>query len=132
MQHWLLAAGMLRRNAKPSAAELRELLPAAAPRLACPECGSQGLAVRDDDELGDWPAARRCQSCGRAIPPERLEVFPDAELCVACQRGEDQGVAPATGDYCPRCGSPMMVRPSRGRGIARQELACSDPSCCGG
>jgi DnaK suppressor protein len=27
-----------------------------------------------------------CKSCGRAIPPERLEAVPEAVLCVNCQR----------------------------------------------
>jgi RNA polymerase-binding transcription factor DksA len=27
-----------------------------------------------------------CQSCGRGIPPERLEARPEATLCVDCQR----------------------------------------------
>ena len=26
-----------------------------------------------------------CERCGKAIPPERLEVKPDATLCVTCQ-----------------------------------------------
>lgn len=26
-----------------------------------------------------------CERCGKAIPPERLEVKPDATMCVSCQ-----------------------------------------------
>jgi len=27
-----------------------------------------------------------CSNCGKAIPPERLEIFPEADLCVDCQK----------------------------------------------
>ena len=27
-----------------------------------------------------------CSSCGKAIPSERLEIFPEADLCVDCQK----------------------------------------------
>lgn len=27
-----------------------------------------------------------CSNCGQAIPPERLEIFPEAALCVDCQK----------------------------------------------
>jgi DnaK suppressor protein len=27
-----------------------------------------------------------CSNCGEAIPPERLEIFPEAGLCVDCQK----------------------------------------------
>lgn len=27
-----------------------------------------------------------CERCGRAIPPERLEVLPTASLCVSCKQ----------------------------------------------
>ncbi|WP_347565766.1 TraR/DksA C4-type zinc finger protein [Nocardioides sp. IC4_145] len=32
----------------------------------------------------DTGAYGTCESCGRAIPAERLEVRPDARRCVAC------------------------------------------------
>ncbi len=131
MQSWLLRAGMLRRNEHPSEAEMRELLPVAASKLTCPECGARGLATVSADETddADWPAARRCQSCGQAIPPERLEVFPDVELCVDCQRRVDHRVPQPTDEFCDRCGWPMTLRASTGRGITRQVLACSNPQC---
>ncbi len=131
---WLRRAGMLRRNADPSQAEMRELLPAAAPKLACPQCGTSGLAVSaaDDDDEADWPTARRCQSCGTVIPAERLEVFPDAVLCVQCQERVDNRVPQVTDEFCQRCGWPMVLRTSRGRGITRQVMACSNPQCRAG
>jgi DnaK suppressor protein len=34
----------------------------------------------------------RCETCGEAISPERLEAFPSATTCVACKRaGERRG-----------------------------------------
>ena len=27
-----------------------------------------------------------CENCGKPIPPERLEILPEARLCVECQR----------------------------------------------
>ncbi len=30
-----------------------------------------------------------CQECDQAIPPERLEIFPYAKRCVACQQQAD-------------------------------------------
>jgi predicted RNA-binding Zn-ribbon protein involved in translation (DUF1610 family) len=133
MLSWLRRAGMLRRNADPSEVETRELLPAAAARLACPQCGASGLTVSAaaDDEA-DWPTARRCQSCRAVIPAERLEVFPDAELCVQCQSRVDNRVPQVTDEFCDRCGWPMVLRTSRGRGITRQVMACSNPQCRAG
>jgi predicted RNA-binding Zn-ribbon protein involved in translation (DUF1610 family) len=137
MQGWLLRAGMLRRNEHPAEAEMRELLPAAAPKLACPQCGERKIAVAEGQDLDDaawdaeFPIARRCESCGGPIQPERLEVFPDAELCVACQRRVDAHLPQQTDEYCDRCGWPLEVRASRGRGVSGKVMACSNPDCRG-
>jgi RNA polymerase-binding transcription factor DksA len=32
----------------------------------------------------------KCENCGRAIPPRRLEIIPSASLCVKCQEIADQ------------------------------------------
>jgi len=32
----------------------------------------------------------RCESCGKAIPPERLEILPETRLCVECQRQRER------------------------------------------
>jgi predicted RNA-binding Zn-ribbon protein involved in translation (DUF1610 family) len=77
-----------------------------------------------------WPEAPRCTMCGRPIPPERLEVFPDATTCVACQRADEQGRAPAAIEYCPKCGAPLIVRQTRGQGITRYTRACSNTPPC--
>lgn len=30
-----------------------------------------------------------CTACGTAIPPERLEAMPSAELCITCQHDQE-------------------------------------------
>ncbi len=42
------------------------------------------LARMDANEYG------KCQSCGREIAPERLEVVPWARLCIECKRREER------------------------------------------
>lgn len=127
MLDWLKRAKMVRRDVAPEPDLLAELFRSAAARFTCPECGTQGLLVRpvaeENDE--DWGMARTCEVCGQPVARERLEVFPDAKLCVSCQAQADRGEFAATSDYCPRCGNLMTVRQSRGPGITRYVLACS-------
>lgn len=126
----LRAAGMLRRCGGPDADLLPELFRTAATRLACPGCGVRGLAVRepvDDADDEAWGMARRCDGCSSPIPRERLEALPDTRLCAACQAGDERGQPGGPAEYCPKCGSVMTVRQSRGAGLARYVLAC--PSC---
>ncbi len=123
---WLSAAGRLRSQSEASAAELRELALALAPQIACTECGELRLtAVLVTDDPADWPTARRCQECGQLIPPERLEVFPDTILCTKCQSRDERGNLPGPQEYCPSCGSPMVLRLSRGAGIRRYLMECT-------
>ena len=68
--------------------------------------------------------ARRCDDCGQAIPRERLELFPQSRLCVACQSRDEKGERPVEVEYCPRCGSAMELAPSRTSGITRYRLVC--------
>ena len=42
---------------------------------------------------------RNCSTCGLPIDPERLEAVPFAELCVACQAGEEL-LAPRAESTC--------------------------------
>src|SRR5262249_38658215 len=92
---------------------------------------AEGEDPDDAEWNADFPAVRGCESCGQPIPPERLEVFPDAELCVACQpRVDAQGAQQTDGDG-DRCGWPVGGRPSRGRGVSRKVMACSNPDCRG-
>jgi DNA-directed RNA polymerase subunit M/transcription elongation factor TFIIS len=126
----LRTAGLLRSNSDATRDELIELLGGVADRLTCPDCGKRGLvAASAKDEDADWPAARRCESCGRPIPVERLEAVPAATLCAACQSGVEQGAVMGETEFCPRCGSPMVLRQTRSGGITRYVMACSAVRC---
>jgi RNA polymerase-binding transcription factor DksA len=128
MLDWLRSVKMVRRDAAPEPDLLPELFRAAAARFACPQCEAPGLSVGesdvDDDEA--WGMARKCESCGQPIAHERLEVFPDSQLCVACQAQSDRGAATGPSEYCPRCGSIMTIGQSR-RGVTRYVMVC--PNC---
>jgi hypothetical protein len=128
---WLQAAGRLHRHSEATTGELRELALALAPQIPCTGCGELRLAaavVGDDSD--DWPMARRCEDCGQLISPERVEVFPDTRVCTSCQSRDEQGCSPDAPEYCPHCGSPMVVRQSRGSGIRRYVMECSgNPPC---
>lgn len=127
----LLQAGRLRSNTESSSDELRELALALACKLSCSNCGRIGLDGRFlEDKTEGWQEARRCEGCGDPIDAERLEVFPNTTLCTSCQRQDEASGAPSTGEYCPACGSPMVVRPSTGRGVHRYLLVCSKSPPC--
>ncbi len=78
-----------------------------------------------DDEA--WGMARKCELCSGVIPAERIEIFPDTRLCVACQQRDERGEIAGAAEYCARCGSIMTLRQSRGTGITRYEMVC--PVC---
>ena len=129
-------ANFLKRASKTELADVRYLLSLAASirdRLTCPSCGGAGYLpalhegqddVEDRDE--DWGQSRPCLECGQLIPAERLELFPDMKLCVACQGKSDRGESDDAPDYCPHCGTPRTLRQSRA-GISRYEAYC--PQC---
>ena len=133
LQSRLRKLGMLKRAGEDSdqrdIAYLLQLAQAARERLLCHACGSGGLTIEpapDDDEWG--APAKPCAACGAMIPSERLELFPESELCAACQQRIDRGQTPdAHDDFCPRCGTRMTVRQRRGSGIAGYEMIC--PAC---
>jgi len=130
MDRMLRGLKLLRPEAKPDPEIVVELIKAARPRLTCPYCSSQGLALESaaPEEDEDWGMARPCQTCGKPIPAERLEVFPDTRLCMACQSADERGEsAGAELEYCPRCGTPMQLRKSTRPGITRYEMHC--PTC---
>jgi predicted RNA-binding Zn-ribbon protein involved in translation (DUF1610 family) len=124
----LRQVGKLRRAAEPEAVVLAELFVAAAPGFRCDACGHVGLspkpAAGDND---DWEGQRACESCGRLIPAERVELFPNVKVCVACQSKNESGQDQAEPEYCPRCGAIMKLRQSRARGITRYVTTC--PEC---
>ena len=125
----LRQVGMLRREKEPDGALVRELFLATVSRFVCVECGQVGLtATPVDEEFDDdpWGPVRNCEACGQRIPAERLELFPTATLCVACQRGAEAGRDHAPAEYCPRCGNVMVLRAQR-RGITEYVLVC--PEC---
>lgn len=128
MLEWLREVKMARRDAAPETDLLGELFRAACARFACPGCGAVGLSVCDPSDEDDeaWGMARKCESCGRPIARERLDVFPDTRLCVDCQARRDRGESPDPPQYCPRCGSVMTLGQSR-RGVTRYVMIC--PNC---
>ncbi|HZL88078.1 MAG TPA: TraR/DksA C4-type zinc finger protein [Pirellulaceae bacterium] len=127
----LQSAGLLKRASKEELQDFAYLLAlanTATNRWNCPGCGAAGYSVAAADDFADeFAAAKECSACGQRIPPERLELFPDATLCVDCQSAIDRGSAPDTQEFCPRCGSRMQVRAARGAGVARYALVC--PQC---
>jgi hypothetical protein len=128
---WLRTTGRLRSHSEASADELRELALALAGQIPCPACAAVGLTARvSNGESDDWPMARRCEACGQPISAERLEVLPDASLCAECQLAGERGEHASTQEYCAKCGSPLVVRPTRGAGIRRYRLVCSNNPPC--
>jgi ssDNA-binding Zn-finger/Zn-ribbon topoisomerase 1 len=128
MVRWLRRAKKVRPGREPDLEILVELFQAVAPQLSCPECGQQGLVVGLAE--ADWPEERPCAACGKLIAPERLEAVPDATLCAACQRDEEHGRLPAEVEYCPKCGAPMALRPTKSAGVTRYEMVCTAiPPC---
>ncbi len=119
---------MLKRDDQGDMDFLLQLANAARLRLVCPACGSGGLDLEPDQD-DDWDGAvKACAACGAAIPTERLELFPDSDLCAACQHQVDHGQTPDQhDDFCPRCGSRMIVRQRRASGLAAYEMIC--PAC---
>ena len=119
---------MLRRENNPDWDLLVELITSAAPSFTCPECEDQGLiAIPAGEENGEeWGMARSCQVCGRTIDSERLEIFPETRVCMACKQSEEHGEASDEVTYCPKCGAPMTLKTSGGPGITRYEYRCSN------
>lgn len=127
----LIAARKLKPASELNLAMLAELFLALAERLPCPECGHVGLLIKRRSDLdGDWPCARSCTTCGKAIPNERLELYPNATLCAICQGKIDRGEPVGQSEYCPRCGSPMQLRLARSGGVTRYEMTCSKVPPC--
>jgi DNA-directed RNA polymerase subunit M/transcription elongation factor TFIIS len=121
--------GMLKRGDDADGQYLLQLAAAARDRLLCSACGRHGVSVQLAEDRDEFESpSRPCAACGASIPVERLELFPDSELCAACQQRVDRGQTPDQhDDYCPRCGTRMVVRERRGSGLAGYELIC--PEC---
>ena len=117
----------------PSEELVSELLAANLSPLECDACGFAGLLLGAEDETeaqDNWQHAALCQICNQPIPPERLEILPDASRCVACQDAEDRGEEAAKPEFCPKCGALLELRVSRGGGITRYKQFCTaNPPC---
>ena len=129
MLQWLRTAGMVRRDAAPERRAAAGIAAQRRPADDLPQVPAVGLAATADEQEEDdeaWGMARKCAACSQPIPRERLEVFPNAELCVACQAKSDRGESEGAVEYCPRCGNAMTLKQVR-RGVTRYVMAC--PSC---
>jgi DNA-directed RNA polymerase subunit M/transcription elongation factor TFIIS len=132
MLDWLRRVRMVRNDVAPEPELLGELFRSAADKFHCPRCGTHGMivgSVHQEDEENDeaWGMARRCDDCGEAISSERLQALPESRRCAACQARDERGEASGPQEYCPKCGSIMVVRQTRGAGLTRYQLIC--PSC---
>jgi transcription elongation factor Elf1 len=123
MLNKLQQLGMFRRDSEPTPELLLELFRKKIGSFSCDSCGGSGLQIRAAND--EWGQVRDCARCGKRIPSERMELFPNADLCAGCQTSADRGGG-AEAEYCPRCGSIMMARPVYGRGITRYSLSCSN------
>lgn len=126
--------GQLRREREPDRDLVAELLPNAAGQMACPQCESRGLAVADEDaslDEDEWQTAVLCEVCRKPIPPERLEILPGTRRCVSCQNAAESGAAvDDEPEFCPKCGSLVELRVSRGAGITRYKQFCTGVPPC--
>ncbi|MDZ4657476.1 MAG: TraR/DksA C4-type zinc finger protein [Bythopirellula sp.] len=140
----LRTLGLLRRSPHPPAELVSELLRVNAHRLTCDTCHNPGLAIVGADggdphspailagseDVGDWQQAVLCQICREPIPPERVEIFPDAKRCAKCQDLADRGAEPVAPEFCPKCGALLEMRVSRGGGITRYKQFCTGQPPC--
>jgi predicted RNA-binding Zn-ribbon protein involved in translation (DUF1610 family) len=126
MADWLLRYRRIKNTRQNEPDMLAELFRVSVGSFACPQCGHEGLVAKPSEPLDNerWGEARKCESCGAPIPAERLEVFPDSRLCVACQNRAERGEPTGPAEYCPRCGSIMELSQSRGSGITRYVMTC--------
>jgi len=130
----LRLVGVLRRDPDPDEDLLGVLFTESAPRMTCPICKEKRLhavehASGDEDDT-DWQSAVFCEVCREPIPPERVEALPGVKRCVACQGRNEAGIAVEEPEYCPRCGSLVEIRASRGTGITRYRRFCTGQPPC--
>jgi DNA-directed RNA polymerase subunit RPC12/RpoP len=119
--------GMIKREEQAEVALLLELARIKKPDIRCPSCRKPGFTAEAVDPTDDgWGAGKPCANCGKEIPAERLELFPDQDLCAACQGKIDSGGQLSGDDYCPHCGTPMIVKQTR-QGVSRYQQVC--PNC---
>jgi hypothetical protein len=128
---WLRKVHKIRPGRLPEPEILYALLDGVVGQLTCPKCGAVGLSASPAaEDLAGWPEPRRCVSCAKPIPPERLEAIPNVTRCAACQQEAEQGRVKPELDYCPRCGAPMEVRVAQSGGRTRYVMACTATPPC--
>lgn len=133
MINHLQRLGMMRRPKEVDPATVRELFLGSADRMACPDCGQAPLVPGPpEEEQAHWPGSRRCEGCGEVISSERVAAMPDIRICVACQGRDEAGSPTVEQEYCPRCGSAMILRQSSGAGLTRYRMVCSASPACRG
>jgi DNA-directed RNA polymerase subunit RPC12/RpoP len=123
----LRGLGLLKREEDVDLPLLLELARMKKPDLRCPSCRKPGFTAEAVDANDDaWGAGKPCANCGTLIPAERLELYPDQDLCAKCQGKIEAGEQLSGDDYCPRCGTPIVMKQT-GQGINRYKQVC--PSC---
>jgi ssDNA-binding Zn-finger/Zn-ribbon topoisomerase 1 len=130
----LIRIGKLRPTAEFHPDIFCELFKAHRRSILCPSCGESRMAIREArrEEI-TWDDAVRCEECGKEIPAARLEAVPGTTVCVGCLERREKGVqTPEHIEYCPRCGSPMELRPDRSSGITRYVSTCTARPACRG
>jgi hypothetical protein len=128
----LRTLGLFRRASEPPGEIVREVLLSHGSQLTCDACGKAGLIVPQDvsGEDDEWEQVVVCEICRQPIAAERLEFNPKATRCAACQDAADRGQSFAEPEYCPKCGSLLELRVSRGGGVTRYKMWCSgNPPC---
>lgn len=130
----LRGVGLLKRDKKPDAELLAQLLPGATPKMVCPQCGSIGLRAAEgiaEEDADSWQAAVLCQGCRKPIPPERLEALPEAKRCLACQaKTERDPEGDNEPEFCKHCGSLVELRVSSRGGLTRYRRFCTGQPPC--
>ncbi len=129
MADWLRRHRVVKSTTDADTDVLVELFRTSTGRFTCPQCGAKSLIASPSEQLDDeaWGESRKCESCGALIPAERVEIFPDTRLCVACQKRDDRGELTGPAEYCPRCGAVMVLKRAGGAGVTRYVMAC--PAC---
>ncbi len=126
--------GLLRRDKNPDEAFVAALFRESTARMTCPMCKSVGLHAEDYDGRADreedWQDAVLCEICRKPIPEERLEAIRNTKYCVGCQQKDEAGLLEEEPDFCPKCGSLVTLRVSRGSGITRYKRFCTGSPAC--
>ena len=121
----LRSIGQLRREIQPDPQFTHELFRNSVEKFACHDCDHRGLQVREPSR-DIWKTVQVCEQCRSRIPLERLELYPDAKRCAACESVAARSGAEGR-EFCGRCGEILQLKLRRGGGIARYEQVC--PHC---